>query len=211
MRSVTNVSRRTRWGLFGLLLCAAAVPVVAVGFSIRPGIRLRAMTGEMGNLERTLAALPAGGDLEVLSTEQIRLEERSKALDEVMQSLDLLLPHGCDLIELFDDVRGAGRGAGLELQAISPGTTTPLDGSEPGMPVASEATPLATELALLGSGELRDLTEFVQLLRASGHPTEVRSLNLSRESSRSTRFRFQLTLGMQHRSGVAPSRAEDLR
>ncbi len=210
MKPVTNVRKGTHWRLLGLLGAALSIPLVAVGFSLRPGLEWAAMDSERAKLRSEVATLPADGDLEVLAIERELLAQRWDAVDHVMNALDELLPKGCDLIELFDDVRLAARAAGVQLQAMSPGTTLPLSANLLNGTSIPEHAPCATELSLLGACEPTQLADFVRRLRGGAHPAEVRALNLSRVSDSSTRFQFQLTLGMLHRGGATSGRGEQL-
>ena len=210
MKPVSNVRKRTHWRLLGLLSSALSIPLVAVGFSLRPGLEWAAMDSERTELRNAVAALPADGDLEVLALERELLAQRRDAVENVLEALDGLLPKGCDLIELFDDVRLAARAANVQLQAMSPGTTLPLSADLLAGTEIPENAPSATELSLLGACEPAQLAEFVRRLRGGAHPAEVRALNLSRVSDSSARFQFQLTLGMLHRGGAASGRGEQL-
>lgn len=210
MKPVTNVRKGTHWRLLGLLGAALSVPLVAVGFSVRPGLQWAAIDSERSELLSEVADLPADGDLEVLAVERELLAQRRGAIEDVMEALDGLLPKGCDLIELFDDVRRAARAANVQLQAMSPGTTLPLSADLLNRTTIPDHALCATELSLLGACEPAQLAEFVRRLRGGAHPAEVRALNLSRVSDSSARFQFQLTLGMLHRGGAASGRGEQL-
>ncbi len=202
-RFVTNVARRKAWRSLGVLAMIGAIPLAAVGFSVRPGLRWAAIDSELKALAESVCELPDGGNMEALKEARSQLERHGAALSELETSLDGLVPYGCDLIELFDEVRRAARGAKIQLQSLSPGMTLALDSGQQAVGPLPDDALHATELALLGTCDLEQLSDFVRRLRAAANPTEVRALNLARENDFSDRFRFQLTLGMLHRGDAA--------
>lgn len=208
MKTLTNARRRTHWRYLGLLGATLSIPLAAVGFSVRPGLRWASAEAEIARLAEEVARLPEFGDLGALGEARDRIRRRAGAIEEVTVSLDGLLPWGCDLIELFDDVRRAARATDVELQAMSPGATTPVSADLLNAPVVPPEAPCVTELSLLGICEPQQLSRFVRNLRSGAHPTEVRAVNLSRENDSSKRFRFQLTLGLLHRGARSSGRGE---
>ena len=207
IHTVTNVSRGRGWRATALLLAVGLVPAGAVGYSAAPGLRWISVQRELEGLRRDADELPGGGDPVLLAAEHERLAKRHDVLLELDRSLESMVPASCDLIALFDGVRRAAERAEVRIQSINPGATAPLFAtesfSESGDAVHATSETAATELGLLGSATLSELADFVRRLKGLGHPNEVRSLSLSAEGEHTDRFRFQLTLGMLHRSGEA--------
>lgn len=175
----------------GMVLGTAAV--TAPSAWQLPGIELAtagdgSVFEETAHLKRRLAAI--GQPVELALVEGLTAELRAA------------FPERPERTALYTEARAAADLAGIELQQL---VFTPSDKSLG--PASADTWIFSTTADLVGTATPAELAFLVDLLRASGRPTLVRSFTLRRIEPTSAAFEFQLRLAFPFRD-LAPTEQE---
>lgn len=181
-----------------LILPASLAAISLAGVAIQPSMDLRDLEIETREaLERVQRCDSLRRDLASFHAVQgPRLADLGRRL-----SRDLV-PGDVSTLRLFAVTRVAAEGIGLDLDGVSPGSTTVLDlDSEEDRIVVDETT-------VTGRSDVARILAFLHLLEDLGHPPVVLDAALSRSTPDESQFDFVLRLGFYHRTDLPEEGAE---
>lgn len=181
-----------------LILPASLAAISLAGVTIQPSMDLRALDiEERDALQRVERCETLRHDLASFHGVQgPRLADLGQALARD------LIPGDATPLRLFAVTRLAADGLGLDLDGVSPGSTTILDlDSELDRIVLDETT-------VTGRSDVARILAFLHLLEDLGHPAVVLDAALSRSTPDESEFDFVLRLGFYHRTHLPPEGAE---
>lgn len=187
MKQVSNVRHGTGWAHVAVVLPALVLPLLAVGFTVEPALRLRRIDSEAEGLREELGLTGPG-----LPSRHEELEPLDGQAGQMLaRQLRSLVPQSLDTVQVYGAARRAAESCGVSLASIQLGIDTRVDGA--GTDLGSRG------LNLTGRGSAERLTALVRNVRALGYPCRVEGVQLTTSSTDDT-VQFQLGLGLYHRS-----------
>jgi hypothetical protein len=196
--SLDNFKVGRRWKLLVPLLPAALLPMLALGFSVRPAV-------EYGTLERALETARARADLSSeLSAFVAGFGEQgppTERYERFLADLAALVPTGFEAADFYERCLRSKRASNVTLGAINVGARRDL-----AAPVG-ELSLHECVVTLQGRARLADLPRLLAELHDHGQPVGVLQCRLEALEDETHLFDFQLELAVYHLAPPTPAEA----
>jgi hypothetical protein len=188
VKKLSNARSGPGWAHLAALVPAVLLPLLAVGFTVEPALRLGRIDHEADDLRNELGL--NGGGLPSLDRSTAPFDRQAGEM--LAAQLRELVPAELDMVEVYGAARVAAETADVVLTSIQVGVDQPIAGV--GRHIGARG------LSLIGRGSSDRLPLLVRHLRALGFPCEVQNLNLAVRAQADDFVDFQLGLGLFHRA-----------